>query len=165
MCKRRAAPASADRSPITPSSLRRARHPKVRELVAVDPNDTHACCFAELQCPLPFDVDDRSGAADDLPALTLADLGKVKVLDRLRGDAVSGDRQDCCSEVRFDVSHIDLLIRDHILWLTARILPSMSLNHAVFAPPPVAMLFTVLIPGMSYSSKTTPRALSSATSE
>src|SRR5258705_5000062 len=49
-------------------------------------------------------------------------------------------------------------------WLTARIFPSVSLNQAVFAPPPVAMLFFILIPGMSYSSNTTPRALSSATS-
>src|SRR6266540_1265088 len=49
-------------------------------------------------------------------------------------------------------------------WLTAMMFPSLSLNHAVFAPPPVAMLFFILIPGMSYSSKTTPRAFSSATS-
>src|SRR2546429_44877 len=49
-------------------------------------------------------------------------------------------------------------------WLTAMMLPSLSLNHAVFAPPPVAMLFFILIPGMSYSSNTTPRALSAATS-
>lgn len=42
--------------------------------------------------------------------------------------------------------------------------PSLSLNQAVFAPPPVAMLFTILMPGMSYSSNTTPLALSSATS-
>ena len=49
-------------------------------------------------------------------------------------------------------------------WLTAMMLPSLSLNHAVFAPPPVAMLFFILIPGMSYSSNTTPRALSTATS-
>ena len=44
----------------------------------------------------------------------------------------------------------------------ARMFPSVSLNHAVLAPPPVAMLFLIAIP--SYSSKTTPRALSSATS-
>src|SRR5882672_1640515 len=49
-------------------------------------------------------------------------------------------------------------------WLTAMMFPSLSLNHAVFAPPPVAMLFFILIPGMSYSSNTTPRAFSSATS-
>src|SRR6266567_9224132 len=49
-------------------------------------------------------------------------------------------------------------------WLTAMMFPSLSLNHAVFAPPPVAMLFFILIPGMLYSSKTTPRTLSSATS-
>src|SRR2546430_9644415 len=46
----------------------------------------------------------------------------------------------------------------------AKIFPSLSLNHAVLAPPAVAMLFTVLIPGMSYSSKTTPLDFSSATS-
>ena len=40
----------------------------------------------------------------------------------------------------------------------------MSLNQAVFAPPALAMPLTVLIPGMSYSSNTTPRDLSSATS-
>jgi hypothetical protein len=42
--------------------------------------------------------------------------------------------------------------------------PSESLNHAVFAPPPVAMPLTVLIPGASYSSNTTPLDFSSATS-
>src|SRR4029434_6414031 len=52
----------------------------------------------------------------------------------------------------------------HKRWLTARIFPSLSLNQAVFAPPPAAMLFCIFIPGMSYSSKTTPLALSSATS-
>ncbi len=46
----------------------------------------------------------------------------------------------------------------------ANVFPSLSLNHAVFAPPPVAMLFTVLISGMSYSSNTTPLAFNSATS-
>src|SRR5256712_9867053 len=50
------------------------------------------------------------------------------------------------------------------LWLTAIVFPSLSLNQAVFAPPPVAMPFSVLIPGMSYSSNTTPLALSCATS-
>src|SRR5215475_272074 len=49
-------------------------------------------------------------------------------------------------------------------WLTARMFPSVSLNQAVFAPPPVAMLSTVFNPGVWYSSNTTPRALSSATS-
>src|SRR5205814_1486667 len=44
------------------------------------------------------------------------------------------------------------------------ILPSLSLNQAVLAPPPVATLFLVLSPGTSYSSNTTPRALSWATS-
>jgi hypothetical protein len=42
--------------------------------------------------------------------------------------------------------------------------PSVSLNQAVFAPPPVAMLFFIVTPGMSYSSNFTPRAFSSATS-
>src|ERR1700758_2618478 len=42
--------------------------------------------------------------------------------------------------------------------------PSLSLNQAVLAPPPLTMLFSILIPGMSYSSNTTPLALSSATS-
>ena len=46
----------------------------------------------------------------------------------------------------------------------AKTFPSLSLNHAVFAPPPVAMLFTILIPGMSYCSNFTLRAFSSATS-
>src|SRR5437899_2965282 len=49
-------------------------------------------------------------------------------------------------------------------WLTAMMFPSLSLNHAVLAPPAVAMLFLIFMPGMSSSSKTTPRALSSATS-
>src|SRR5580692_1684466 len=49
-------------------------------------------------------------------------------------------------------------------WLTARIFPSVSLNHAVFAPPPVIMPFFIVTPGMSYSSNFTPRAFSSATS-
>jgi len=35
---------------------------------------------------------------------------------------------------------------------------------AIFAPPPVAMLFTVFRPGESYSSNTTPRDFNSATS-
>jgi hypothetical protein len=38
------------------------------------------------------------------------------------------------------------------------------LNHAAFAPPAVAMLFSVFMPGASYSSNFTPRAFSSATS-
>ncbi len=50
------------------------------------------------------------------------------------------------------------------LWLIAKILPSLSLDHAVFAPPALAMLFSILMPGMSYSSNTTPPALSSRTS-
>src|ERR1035438_991858 len=49
-------------------------------------------------------------------------------------------------------------------WLIARIFPSVSLNQAVFAPPAVIMPFLIVIPGMSYSSNFTPRALSSATS-
>ena len=36
-------------------------------------------------------------------------------------------------------------------WLMAMMLPSVSLNQAVLAPPPVAMLLTVLIAGVSYS--------------
>ena len=36
--------------------------------------------------------------------------------------------------------------------------------HAAFAPPAVAMPFSVFMPGMSYSSKVTPRAFNSATS-
>ena len=46
----------------------------------------------------------------------------------------------------------------------ARMFPSVSLNHAVFAPPAVAMPLTVLMAGVSYSSKVTPRAFRSATS-
>src|SRR5882762_6472589 len=49
-------------------------------------------------------------------------------------------------------------------WLTARMLPSVSLNQAVFAPPPVAMLLVIFMPGMLYSSKFTPRDFRSATS-
>src|SRR5262249_359721 len=39
-----------------------------------------------------------------------------------------------------------------------------QVNQAVFAPPAAAILFRIFTPGMSYSSNTTPRALSSATS-
>src|SRR6185369_8725957 len=49
-------------------------------------------------------------------------------------------------------------------WLTARMLPSVSLNQAVLAPPAVAMLFFITMPGMLYSSKVTPRPFNSATS-
>ena len=45
----------------------------------------------------------------------------------------------------------------HRRWLTAKIFPSVSLNQAVLAPPPVAILFFICTPGMSYSSNTTPR--------
>jgi hypothetical protein len=54
--------------------------------------------------------------------------------------------------------------RPHSTWLTARIFPSVSLNQAVFAPPPVAMPFFMDTPGRSYSSNFTPRAFSSLTS-
>ena len=50
------------------------------------------------------------------------------------------------------------------VWLTARMFPSVSLNQAVFAPPAVAIPRVLFIPGMSYCSKVTPRAFSSATS-
>src|SRR5204863_3147520 len=46
----------------------------------------------------------------------------------------------------------------------ARMLPSVSLNHADLAPPAVAMPFSVFRPGMSYSSNVTPRDFKSATS-
>ena len=51
------------------------------------------------------------------------------------------------------------------LWLIANMFSSLSLNHAVFAPPALVTLFSVLIAGVLYSSNTTPRDLSSATSE
>src|ERR1700704_6658912 len=43
-------------------------------------------------------------------------------------------------------------------------LPSVSLNQAVFAPPPVAMLLVIFMPGMLYSSNFTARDFRSATS-
>jgi len=46
----------------------------------------------------------------------------------------------------------------------ARIFPSVSLNHAVIAPPPVAIPFTVRKCGLSYSSNVTPFARSASTS-
>src|SRR5229473_7047334 len=49
-------------------------------------------------------------------------------------------------------------------WLAARIFPSVSLNQAVFAPPPVRMLLFIVTLGMLYLSNFTPRAFSSATS-
>src|SRR5437773_12046785 len=48
-------------------------------------------------------------------------------------------------------------------WLIAKIFPSVSLNQAVLAPPPVAMPVTAFKFGMSYSSNSTPLAFSSAT--
>src|SRR6185312_11466714 len=51
-----------------------------------------------------------------------------------------------------------------MLCTMAMMLPSVSLNQAVLAPPPVAMPFFVLRFGMSYSSNVTPFFLSSATS-
>src|SRR5262245_2311818 len=41
-----------------------------------------------------------------------------------------------------------------VCWIKAMMLPSVSLNHADFAPPAFAMPPFVLSPGMSYSSKT-----------
>src|SRR5262244_3010500 len=49
------------------------------------------------------------------------------------------------------------------LWITAKIFPSVSLNHAALAPPPVAMPFSS-VPGWSYFSNFTPRFVNSETS-
>ena len=50
-----------------------------------------------------------------------------------------------------------------MLWISAMIFPSVSLNQAALAPPAVEMPFSS-IPGISYFSKFTPRAFSSAIS-
>ncbi len=55
------------------------------------------------------------------------------------------------------------LSRSQRLWISAMMLPSLSLNHAALAPPAVVMPFSS-VPGMSYLSKVTPRAFSAATS-
>src|SRR5689334_23319772 len=52
-------------------------------------------------------------------------------------------------------------------WMRAMMLPSLSLNHAAFAPPPVAMPSFIVMPPISsesYSSNFTPRERSCAIS-
>ena len=73
-------------------------------------------------------------------------------------------RSSCAGTLALLLLCIEAIRIAYKRWLTARIFPSLSLNQAVFAPPATAMLFCIFTPGMSYSSNTTPRALSSVTS-
>src|SRR5262245_30745299 len=52
---------------------------------------------------------------------------------------------------------------DQSAWIRAMMLPSVSLNHAAFAPPAVEIPLLSMV-GISYFSNLTPRAVNSATS-
>src|SRR5438093_106482 len=83
----------------------------------------------------------------------------------IAGDAFCHAELRVCGIDRSGVWARTITVGDvHRRWLTARIFPSVSLNQAVLAPPPVAMLFFIVIPGISYSSNFTPRAFNAVTS-